>query len=265
MPEHFDLETFRAKNFDYRPGHHVGVFGPTQISGKSTLSFALLEAVKKFQPEISPICLCMKHRDRVVAHWTERLGFREVPSWPPQASLKTVFQGKPAGHTLWPHQTLTDPVADNELLQRQFVKAIVHNRGHTPSITLANELYGLLAELSASKDQNGNRMTPMRQLLTAVITRDSIAGHGLWYESQKPSGTQGISIPGFFFNSAEHMFLARDGEERNRKRYGEIACGIDPASIERETMRLNKNSWLYIRRSGPEWAVVDAYDPKFAV
>jgi hypothetical protein len=267
MPEHYDLETFRTKKFKYDPGHMLAVFGPTQIAGKSTLSFALLEAVKWFQPEIGVTALCMKHRDRVVAHWTKRLGFREISSFPPEPKFSELppFGRKPPGYTLWPHQSLTDPVADNELLQREFVKAITHNRGHTPSITLANELYGLLAELSASKDRKGFPMVPMRQLLTAVVTRDSIAGHGLWYESQKPSGTQGISIPGFFFNSAEHMFLSKDGEERNRKRYGEIGCGIDPASIERETLKLDRHSWLYIRRSGPEWCVVDAYDPKFAV
>jgi hypothetical protein len=261
LPEHFDLETFRSRHFDYRPGHHVAVFGPTQISGKSTLSFALLEAVKRYQPEIGVTTLCMKHRDRVIAHWTKRLGFREVPSWPPEAKFSELppFGRKPPGYTLWPRQSLTDPVADNELLQREFTKATVHNRGHTPSITHANELYGLLAELSRTQDRAKRSMVPMRSLLTAVITRDSIAGHGLW------SGTQGISIPGFFFNSAEHMLLAKDGEERNRKRYGEIACGIDPGEIERETMRLDKNSWLYIRRSGPEWAIVDAYDPSLAV
>jgi hypothetical protein len=86
----------------------------------------------------------------------------------------------------------------------------------------------------------------------------------LWYESQKPSGTQGISIPGFFFNSAEHMLLSKDGEERNRKRYGEIACGISEREIERETLNLRPYSWLYIRRSGPEWAIIDAYDPSLA-
>jgi hypothetical protein len=265
VPEHFDLETFRAKKFDYRAGHHVAIFGPTQVAGKSTLGFALLESVVRYQPEIQPVTLCMKHKDRVIAHWTKRLNFREVQSWPPDPKFSEMLGNKPAGYTLWPRQSLTDPERDNELLQREFVKAIVHNRGKTPSITHANELYGLLAELSKPKDRAGKPMTPMRSLLTAVITRDSIAGHGLWYESQKPSGTQGISIPGFFFNSAEHTFLARDGEERNRKRYGEIACGIDPASIERETLNLDRNSWLYIRRSGPEWAVIDAYDPKFAV
>lgn len=243
----------------------VGVFGPTQISGKSTLAFALLEAVIDYYPEIRPVTLAMKHRDRVIDHWTKRLGFRETPRWPPDPTWSELFNGPPPGHTLWPRQSLTDPVGDNELLQQEFVKAIVHNRAHTPSITHANELYGLIAELSKSKARDGRPLVPMRDLLTAVVTRDSIAGHALWYESQKASGTQGHSIPGFFFNSAEHMLLAKDGVKANRQRYADIACGIDPESIERETLALEKNSWLYIRRSGPEWAVIDAYDPSLAI
>ncbi|HEV2244931.1 MAG TPA: hypothetical protein VGR98_28105 [Streptosporangiaceae bacterium] len=255
MPEHLALEDFRTRHFDYRAGHHLAIFGPTQIAGKSTLSFALQESVIARLPEIAPVTLCMKHRDRVIAHWTRRLGYREVPAWPPPPRLSETppFGHKPPGYTLWPRQSLTDIEADNALLEREFRKAITHNRKHTPSITNANELYGMLAELN------------LRQLLTAVVTRDSVAGHGLWYESQKPSGTQGISIPGFFFNSAEHMFLSKDGEERNRRRYGEIACGIPESEIDRETLALDPYSWLYIRRSGPQWAVIDAWDPALAV
>ncbi len=250
MPEHFDLDNFRRRHFDYRPGHHLAAFGPTGQAGKTTTMFALLESVTWTYPEVRPAVLTMKHRDRVVANWTRRLGFQETPDWPPKRRLT---QWNPAGYTVWPRQSLTDVEADNTLLEREFRKVITHNRRHTPSVTVADELYGLVAELN------------MRTLLTAVVTRDSIAGHGLWYASQKPSGTQGISIPGFFFNSAEHMFLAKDGEQRNRIRYAEIGCGIEPREIERETLRLEPFSWLYIRRTGPEWAVIDAYDERLAV
>lgn len=269
MPEHYDLETFRTRKFDYGAGHHVGIFGPTQIAGKTTLAYALLEAVLlmpgagSYQPEINATTFCMKHQDRVIAHWTGRLGFREIQAFaPPRAPL---FGQKPPGQTLWPHQSLSDPIGDNELLQREFVKGVVWNRLHTPSISHLNELYGLLAELSKPKDRQGRPMVPMRPLLVAVVTRDSVAGHGAWYESQKASGTQGHPIDGFFFNSAEHMFLSKDGVKANRQRYADIACGIDPESIERETLKLEKHSWLYIRRSGPEWAVVDAYDSALAI
>lgn len=261
MPDHYSLEVFRRRHFDYGDGEHVGFYGPTQQAGKSTLMFALLEMVAS--PARPPIVMCMKHKDRVIAHWTKRLGFRETPAWPPPPKLGELppFGHRPPGYTLWPHQSLVNPEADNALLESQFRRAIIHNRKHTPSISVMNELYGMLAELH------------LRQLLTAVITRDSIAGHGGWHEAQKPSGTQGISIPGFFFNSDEHMFFARDGEGRNRERYAQIACGIDAREIERETLALDTYSWLYIRRTsgkrnprgGAQWCVVDAYDPAFAV
>jgi hypothetical protein len=248
VPEHYPLDEFRRKRFAYKAGHHLAAFGPTQIAGKSTLGFALLEQVAS--EDMPATVLCMKHSDRVVAGWTHRLGFQESPQWPP---TRRFWQEKPRGYTLWPRQSLTDVEADNAKLEREFTKAITYNRSHTPSITFADEIYGLIAELN------------MRKLLTAVVTRDSIAGHGLWYASQKPSGTQGVSIPGFFFNSAEHMFLSKDGEERNRQRYGEIACGINPAAIEKETLKLDPFSWLYIQRSGPHMCIVDAYDSRLAM
>lgn len=250
MPEHYYLADFLARRLNYGAGEHIAAFGPTSISGKSTLMFAIMQHLNAAQPEITPVTLVMKHRDRVVSGWTRRLGWQETPHWPP---VRKIGNWNPPGYTLWPRQSLTDIEADNALLEREFTSAITHNRSHPPSLTFADELYGLIAELN------------MRKLLTAVVTRDSIAGHGLAYASQKPSGTQGISIPGFFFNSAEHMFLSKDGEERNRKRYGEIACGIDPAEIERETLRLQRHSWLYIRRSGPAWCVIDAYDPALKI
>jgi hypothetical protein len=266
MPERFDLETFRRKHFDYRPGHHVAFFGPTQQAGKTTTAYQLLDTVAS--PELPATTLCMKHQDRTIARFTRELGFRETPSWPPVtrlAEMRVLGGERPRGYTLWPPQTLTDVEADNTRLQREFFKAIAHNRGHAPSITHANELYGLLAELGADRKLPDGRTIPgLRALLTAVVTRDSVAGHGLWYESQKPSGTQGVSIPGFFFNSAEHMFLSKDGEERNRRRYGEIGCGISDSEIERQTLKLDPFSWLYIRRSGPQWAIIDAYDERLA-
>ena len=251
MPDHFPLDEFARKRFAYRAGHHVAFFGPSQIAGKTTTAFYLLGHV--ISPEMPATVLVMKHRDRTVAGWSRRLGLRETPSWPPPRRLRDIGHDKPAGYVLWPPQTLTNVDADNDRLGREFRVAISHNRRHVPSITFADEIYGLIAELD------------MRTLLTAVITRDSGAGHGMWYASQKPSGTQGVSLPGFLFNNAEHMFLSKDGEERNRRRYGEIACGISPAEIERQTLQLEPYSWLYIRRTGPEWAIVDAYDPSLAM
>lgn len=249
MIQHFGLEEFRTRRFPYKPGEHVAFFGPTQIAGKTTLAFALLETVAS--PDLRATVLCMKHTDKVVSAWTRRLDFVETPTWPPRVKLGNRH---PAGHTLWPRQSIVNVEADNALLEREFGKAIRYNRTHLPSITFADEIYGLLAELH------------MKTLLTAVITRDSGAGHGLWYATQKPSGTQGVPIPGFFFNSATWMFLSNDGDERNRARFGEISCGIDPSLIEAQVLKLAPFSWVCIKRgSPPYWCVVDAYDPALAV
>lgn len=249
-PEHFTLEDFRTRKFDYRPGEGVATFGPTQVAGKSTINFALLESVTRRYPEIRPKVLVMKHTDRVVDAWTKRLGFRETPSWPAQRKL---FGSKPAGHTIWPRQSLTDPEADKELRAREFRKAIIDNRLHRPSITFADELYGLIALLG------------LGDVLTEVVTQDAISGHGLWFASQKPSGTQGKSIPGFFLDSAQHNLFSKGGDSRNRQRIAEISIGIDPESIEYQTLRLAPFSWLYVHRSPTYWCIVDAYDRSFAV
>jgi hypothetical protein len=250
--EHFDLATFKRTRFNYKPGQHVSFIGPTQQAGKSTLSFALQEGL--VSEELPAIGLCMKHTDRVVAHWTKRLDYQETPVWPPKIPLQQQLrlQPKPAGYMVWPQQTLTDVEADNKNLEKNFKAASVYARLHVPHILFADEIYGLIAELD------------MRKLLTAIITRDSGAGLGMWYATQKPSGTQGVSMPGFLYNSPTWTFLSKDGDERNRSRYGEIGCGISPKAIEREVLALDKYSWLCINREGPFWCVLDAYDPSLA-
>jgi hypothetical protein len=120
VPEHFDLETFRRRKFHYRDGHHVAFFGPTQIAGKTTLSFALQDVVvSDARPST---VLCMKHQDRVISAWTGRLGYREVPAWPPVRKIGELppFGRKPRGYTLWPPQSLVDVEADNARLEREF-------------------------------------------------------------------------------------------------------------------------------------------------
>lgn len=253
MPEHFALEDFRRHRFDYRRGNHVAFFGPTNVSGKTTTAMALLESVIENDPEIRPKVLCMKHTDRVVSHWTERLGFRETPVWPPVRKVSEILGEKPAGYTIWPRQTLTDPAYDAEVREREFRKAIYDNRIHRPSITFADELYGLIALLGLS------------DVLTDVVTQDAISGHGLWFASQKPSGTQGKSIAGFFFDSAQHNFFSKPGDARNRERIADISCGIEPGLIQHEANKLDPYSWLYVQRSPLAWCVVDAYDPALAV
>lgn len=248
-----DREDFLTRYWRYKPGEHVATFGPTQRAGKTHLMFQLLAAARR--PDVRTTAFCMKPVDRTVARWSEALGFKETPTWPPPAKMP--WQDKPNGFTLWPRHTM-NPTIDNRHIGQVFQTAILDGYKRGKAILFLDEIYGMLAELKvpdASK-QNGVR-TGLTEELLAVLTRGGGMGCGAWIATQKPSGTQQTSLPGFVFNCPTHMFLAPDNDARNRRRYSELAGGVDPELIERETLRLGRYEFLYLNASG-EMVVIGA-------
>lgn len=239
---HLERQDFLDSYWDYRKGQHVGLIGRTQGAGKTSFAFELLEHT---DPSIPVEVLCMKPRDRVVARETQRLGFREIDDWPPPFDWKYAIGSKPNRHTVWPKHTF-DPDADNERLREVFRKAILHRYKTGDGICFADELYGLSVELGLYTETE------------AMLTRGGGMGAGLWYATQKPSGTQHGGITTFAYNSPTHMFLSKDPDKRNVQRYAELQCGIDPRAIEEITMGLPKFNWLYINRDGPYLATIGA-------
>ena len=89
-------------------------------------------------------------------------------------------------------------------------------------------------------------------------------GSGMWAPNQKPSGTLGSgSVSSFSYNAPNHLFLGRDTDERNVKRFSEIG-GIDPAEVAYLVRNLRLYSigdksiseQLYIDKRGPYMALV---------
>lgn len=248
-----DRQDFLDHYWNYKPGQHVAAFGPTQRAGKTHLMFQLLAAAGR--PDLRTTAFSMKPKDRTVARWSRQLEFKEVPSWPPPP--RWPWQDKPPGYMLWPRHTM-DPGVDNLHIGTEFRRAILdgYKRGNT--ILFLDEIYGMLAELTVpdNRKQNGIRRGLQEELL-AVLTRGGGMGCGAWLATQKPSGTQQTSLPGFVFNSPYHFFLAPDNEQRNRRRYAELAGGIDPALIERTTLQLQRFEFLYLNADG-EMAIISA-------
>jgi hypothetical protein len=215
MVLHIPRDDFLSRYWNYQPGEHVLFVEATQ-QGKTHLAFQLLANSR--HPQLRPpVALVMKPRDPTPSEWTERLGFRETAEWPP---VRHFWQDEPAGYTLWPKHRLGLDSASlewtNANLRRQFQRGILDGYRRGNQVILADELYGLLAELKLHEE------------LTAIVTRGSGLKTGLWSATQKPSGTQhGASVPGFFFNSATHLFIGPDADKRNRDRLREIG-GIDP-------------------------------------
>lgn len=227
-----DREDFLTRYWSYRPGEHVAAFGPTQRAGKTHLLFQLLAHTRS--PDKGVTAFCMKPADPTVAAWSDRLGFKEVPEWPP---FRLPFTSKPPGYLLWPRHTM-DPAVDNPRIRAEFRKGILGGYKQGKSILFLDEIYGIVAELGLTEE------------LLAVITRGGGMGCGAWIATQKPSGTQRAPLPGFVFNCPTHFFLAPDNDERNRRRYGELAGGIDPKLIEQQVTGLGRFEFLYLNANG---------------
>ncbi|HEY1699185.1 MAG TPA: hypothetical protein VGG75_05640 [Trebonia sp.] len=206
----FDRPTFLERRWSYQPGQHVTAIQPTG-GGKTYWLSQLLQA-----SGMPGVMLVMKPKDPEPARWTRILGYREVAHWPPPP--RWPWQDKPAGYTLWPRQSLTDLDADEDLLQREFGKALTHVYSHGNGIAFADEVGGL-CELRLQKQ------------LKALWMRGRAMHAGLWCATQKPSGDQGgPAVPTYLYSAASHLFLGYDPTKANRQRFSEIG-GVDPAAV----------------------------------
>lgn len=232
MVQRFDRDNFIKERFRYKPGEHVTILGPTG-SGKTTLAYQLLDNVTT--PKLPGIVLVMKPRDSTAKIFNKVLEYRIVRHWPPNPSIW--IAGKPRGYTLWPRHTF-DPQKDDDILYREFRRAILDSYRKGDRIIFGDEVYGLSKELGLDRE------------LVTLWSRGRSMGTALWSASQKPT-----HIPLWAYSMAEHLFLHYDPDLRARKRFDEIG-GVDPDLVRAEVSRLDKHEWLYIRRDGPAMAIV---------
>lgn len=233
-----DRENFLMRRWRYNDGEHVTFLGPTQ-SGKTTFAFQCLAC--SANPRRQAVVLVMKpHRkastretgDKTIVRWQKALGYRLVRGWPP-----AVRDRKTAGYVLWPKHTF-DPARDDEILYREFRKALLDNYKRGDSIVFGDEVIGLATELKLTRE------------LRTIWMRGASMGTGLWTATQRPR-----EIPLYAYSQAEHVFMAYTPDEADRERYSEIG-GVDPKIVKHITARLPKYHWLYVRRTGPAMCVV---------
>lgn len=217
---------FLDEVFDYRPGEHLAVIEPTG-GGKSWLCYQLLGEAMRQNPHLSVMSAMPKPADPTTAAWARSLDLRETPVWPPRRKL---FERKAAGYVLWPPHLMGVPPAERRAKVAEVLKRGIddqYRRGN--SVTFVDDAHSAAVLMG------------LNEYLEELLVNGRAGGAGAWMALQKPTGSAATgSVSSFAYSSATHLFLGRDPDQRNIKRFGEIG-GFDP----RETQAIVRSLKLY--------------------
>ena len=141
---------------------------------------------------------------------------------------------------LRPYQSLSDLDGDNARLTREFRQCMRSCYGsRKPYIVFFDEV------------QEGQSTLGLKKECEAYWKRGRSLESGLWACAQRSAyNSQDM------YNAPEHVFLFSDPDKRNRQRFGEIG-GVDPDLVENAVYGLDQYQALYIKRTGPELAIVN--------
>lgn len=210
-------EEFLSSYFRYEPGEHLLIVEPTG-GGKTHLAYQLMGEAMAQHPDLSVLSVMPKPADPSTVQWAQALNLRETPSWPPRRKL---FAGKPAGHVLWPPHRMDLPPAQRREQIGHVLRAGIdtqYRRGR--SITFVDDAHSAAVFMG------------LNEHLEELLVNGRAGGAAAWLALQKPSGSQATgSVSSFAYSSASHIFLGRDNDQRNIRRFGEIG-GFDPGEIE---------------------------------
>lgn len=231
--------------FTYHPGEHLSLIYPTR-RGKTHLAYQCLDSAMRQNKGISTVSLMPKPRDPATTSWAQRLNLKETPEWPPKK--KWPWENDPRGYVLWPrHDRSLDATANREQVASRLRKCLSSQYWRGNSITFADDVHNLAVLMGLNPE------------LEEFWTAGGSSGAGLWSANQKPSGTMNSgSVSSFSYNAPSHLFLGKDTDERNIKRFGEIG-GVDPREVEGVVRNLplwnidgnTISSVLYVDKRGP--------------
>lgn len=248
-PQALSRQEFLDEYFRYEPGEHLLIVEPTG-GGKTHLAYQTLDAAMRQHPELSVLSLMPKPADPSTVAWAKALNLQETPVWPPQRKL---FSPKPAGHVLWPpHVMSLSPAARREKIGEVLRAGIDAQYRRGKSITFIDDAHSAAVFMK------------LNEHLEELLVNGRAGGAAAWMALQKPSGSQATGgVSSFAYSSATHIFLGRDNDQRNIKRFGEIG-GFDPGEVEAivRNLRLYRidnhtvSEKLYLDQRGPYKALI---------
>ncbi len=238
--------------FRYEPGEHLLIVEPTG-GGKTFLAYRALRSAMDQQPGLSIVSLMPKPKDASTSAWAKALNLRETGDWPPRRRLRDLASEKPAGYVLWPRHQMDLPPAERREKIGQILRAGIDSQYRSgDSITFVDDAHSAAIFMG------------LNEYLEELLVNGRSGGAAGWLALQKPSGSQGTgSVSSFAYSSASHIFLGRDNDARNIRRFGEIG-GFDPARIEKivRNLRLHRigghtvSEKLYLDQRGPHLCLI---------
>jgi hypothetical protein len=208
----FPRDEFRTERFTYKMGQHVVFGGPSQIAGKTTLCFDLLEEVAT--PEEPAWVVVSKPTDPVTLKRGKELDFRFVRQWPVPRKVSEYFNGRPRGYVIWPqfgniHEDMKAAGALTSEFMADRYSASARNEKHSAGIMVMDDTM-VKAKIMHLDGQ-----------MVTILAMAGAMKIGLWVFVQKP--TDSGRTPLWAFENAQHFFLSKGGDENMMKRYAEIA------------------------------------------
>ena len=235
-------EDFARHYFHYKPGQHVLFAGPTQMAGKTTLAFKLLEHTAT--PECPAFVAVSKPQDPVTEKEMKRLGYRLVKRWPVERKVSELWDGKPPGYVIWPDFGDIDLDADKAA---QVTGALLRDR-------YAQGVKGKPGILVCDDTVVKSKLLGLDRYMTTHIAMAGAMKLGGWYFVQKPTDSGRAAV--WAYGNSAHLFLSRDKDKRNRIRYNEIG-GFDSNLVRDAIQQLKPYQFLYLNNEG-EMAIVDS-------
>jgi hypothetical protein len=246
MPQLIPRHVFAERYFHYTPGQHVVFGGPTR-RGKTQLAFDLLEYCAT--PDCPAYVAVSKPSDEVTSYYAERNHWRIVRDWPPNKRVRDYFADKPSGYVIWPQfgDMYNDVQNCSEITAR--LLADRYAAGAKPKDKREKGILVIDDTMTKSK------LMGLDGEMVTILAMAGAMGLGEWVFVQK--ATDSGQTVNWSYSQSEHVFLFSDPDGRSRDRYGEIG-GVDPVYVDEVLQALQPKQALYICRSGPVLAVIDA-------
>lgn len=233
---------FAAQRFDYKPGDHV-VFGGKTQNGKTTLAFDLLEYVAS--PDCPAYVAVSKPKDGTTQRKGEQLGYRRVAEWPAPRTMKELMDGHgPSGYLIWPK--FGD--IDSDMERCAYVTSRLLGDVYTNGVRNKRGILVMDDTMVKSK------ILGLDKQMTTVLAMSGAMGIGQWVFVQKPTDSGRTAI--WAYEQSEHIFIAKGGDLRTRRRYDEIT-GLDAHLVSEAIRTLEPYQFLYVKKAEGYVCVVD--------